>query len=181
VPTHDLNPADDPWASTVVLHPHPSYGGDRFNNVVTALYLALPSIGVSASRFDFSSDDVDRCTAETIDVLEAVEPAPRFLVAYSFGGGVAATITDERVAGWVLIAPGLSLVTPAIGDDARPKLVLAGAHDQFFSQEGIADATAGWTATENEVIEGADHFFVGRTDAIVAAVLPWLERLRPVA
>jgi len=175
VPGHDLNPAPDPWASAVLLHPHPSYGGDRFNNVVSALYTALPDVGVSAARFDFPSDGVDECVAVTLDVIGAVEPDPRFLVAYSFGGGVAATITDEQVAGWVLIAPALSLTPPTIGADDRPKLVVAAAHDQFFGPDRIAEATEGWTATDHRCIEGADHFFVGRTDAVVTAVVPWLQ------
>jgi alpha/beta superfamily hydrolase len=179
VVSHDVNQADDPWASAVVLHPHPSYGGDRFNNVVTALYLALPTIGMSAARFDFSSDDADQCATEALAVMDAVTPATQFLAAYSFGGGVAATITDGRVAGWLLIAPALSLVAPTIGADPRPKLVLAAAHDQFFGPDAIASATDGWAATDHAVIDGADHFFVGRTDAIVDAALPWLERFRP--
>src|SRR4051812_19784230 len=29
---HDLAEADDPWASAVLLHPHPDMGGDRHNN-----------------------------------------------------------------------------------------------------------------------------------------------------
>jgi alpha/beta superfamily hydrolase len=161
------------------MHPHPSYGGDRFNNVVTALYRALPEIGVSATRFDFSSDRIDDCAAETLELLALTEPAPRFLVAYSFGGGVAATVTDERVAGWILIAPALSFVDEAVGADERPKLVLAAAHDQFFPRDAVDEATSAWAATDHAVIDGADHFFVGRTDAVVAAALPWLENIRP--
>ena len=88
-----------------MLHPHPDMGGDRYNNVVSALFDTLPPEGITALRFDFSSSNVDTAATETLEALELLEDAPRFLVAYSFGGGVAATIADPSVAGWFLIAP----------------------------------------------------------------------------
>ena len=52
--TYDLSEAETPWAYAVLLHPHPDMGGDRHNNVVSALYEALPPEGVTALRFDFT-------------------------------------------------------------------------------------------------------------------------------
>jgi alpha/beta superfamily hydrolase len=152
-------------------------GGDRFNNVVSALYDALPEHGVTALRFDFSSSDVDTAAAETIEALDFLSFAPRFLVAYSFGGGVAATITDPRVDGWFLIAPALTMVEPAIGDDPRPKAIVAAEHDRFFSAGRLQAATSTWLETEHTTVTGADHMFVGRTDEVVKQALSWLTRV----
>jgi alpha/beta superfamily hydrolase len=161
----------------VLLHPHPDMGGDRHNRVVDALYRALPCAGVTALRFDFSSSTLDAARAETIEALDLLDTPPLFVVAYSFGGGVAATITDERIAGYALVAPAISMFTPAIGADPRPKVVLAAEHDQFFAPDALAAATTDWTNVDLATITGADHFFGGRTDAVVAAVLDWLRRV----
>ena len=59
-----------PRAAAVLLHPHPDMGGDRFNNVVSELYRALPPAGVTAIRFDFSSSKIDVSAEETIEALD---------------------------------------------------------------------------------------------------------------
>lgn len=173
----DLSPADEPRASAVLLHPHPDMGGDRYNNVVSALFDALPPAGVTALRFDFKSSDVDDAAAQTVEALDLVTVEPRFVVGYSFGGGVAATVNDERVAGWYLIAPALSMVASTIGDDPRPKGVAAAEHDRFFSPARLEIATAQWEATDLTTITGADHMFVGRTDEVVKQCLGWITRV----
>jgi alpha/beta superfamily hydrolase len=177
VRAYDLTEADDPWAGAVLLHPHPDMGGDRYNNVVATLYDALPAAGVSALRFDFSGSDLETAVADTMAALDRMPVEPRFLVAYSFGGGVAATITDERIAGWYLIAPALTMFEPAIGDDPRPKAIVAAEHDHFFSPARLEMATADWEATERSTISGADHMFVGRTDEIAKQCLEWITRV----
>jgi alpha/beta superfamily hydrolase len=177
VRAYDLTEVDEPWAGAVLLHPHPEMGGDRYNNVVAALYEALPDAGVSALRFDFSSSDLDVATADTRSALDRMTAEPRFVVGYSFGGGVAATITDERIAGWYLIAPALTMFEPAIGDDPRPKAVVAAEHDHFFSPARLEMATSDWEATEHSTISGADHMFVGRTDEIANQCLEWIRRV----
>src|SRR4051812_1022292 len=163
---HDSAPATDPFAGALLLHPHPDMGGDRLNNVVSALFEALPAAGVSALRFDFSSSDVATAASETTDMLDHLDAPSCFLVAYSFGGGVAATIDDERIAGWFLVAPALSMVDACIGQDPRPKAIAAAEHDRFFSPARLESATAEWTNTDVATVSGADHFFGGRTDEV---------------
>ena len=176
---HDLAPAEDPWASALVLHPHPDMGGDRFNNVVSAVFDALPSCGITALRFDFSSSDLDASARETVAMLDLLDDGrPRFIVGYSFGGGIAATVDDERVAGWFLIAPALSMVDATIGLDPRPKAVVAAEHDRFFSPSRLDAATSTWMSTELSTISGADHMFVGRTDAVAESCRSWLVAFR---
>src|SRR4051794_25994402 len=124
-------------------------GGDRHNNVVTALFDALPPAGVTAARFDFSSSNVDTATAETIEMLDVVSPEPRFVIGYSFGGGVAAHVSDDRIAGRCLIAP-----PPWRGSEGSPPAyVIAAGRRQLFN---VADPPphAGGT--------GAEHFFCRR-------------------
>jgi alpha/beta superfamily hydrolase len=177
VRAYDLAEADDPWAGAVLLHPHPEMGGDRYNHVVSALFDALPEAGVSALRFDFSGSELEVAVADTISALDRMTAEPRFLVGYSFGGGVAATVTDERIDGWYLIAPALTMFEPAIGDDPRPKRIVAGEDDHFFSPARLEVATTDWVATERSIVSGADHMFVGHTDEVVKECLGWLKRV----
>jgi alpha/beta superfamily hydrolase len=187
VQPHDLVTADGAdggtaRAAAVLLHPHPDMGGDRFNNVVAELFRILPSAGITTIRFDFSSSDIDTAAGETLEALTALpaDGAPRFLVGYSFGGGVAATIDDDRVAGWFLAAPALTLVHPAIGADPRPKLIAAAEHDRFFAPDQLEAATKDWTATTITTIPGADHFFVGRADVVAQRCTEWITQVTPV-
>ena len=38
----DFTAAQQAWAVAVLLHPHPDFGGDRFNAVIDELYRRLP-------------------------------------------------------------------------------------------------------------------------------------------
>jgi alpha/beta superfamily hydrolase len=154
-------------AGVLVLHPHPDFGGDRFNPVVDAIFGAASAAGLAVIRFDFSSSDVPTAVAEAYDALSRL-PAqvPLVVAGYSFGGLIATQVLDPRVVHWVLVAPPLTMLdvpTDAIAADPRPKLVLSPAHDQYCPPTAAAEATAGWVSTTLEPVEGADHFLAGAT------------------
>jgi alpha/beta superfamily hydrolase len=157
----------------VLLHPHPSYGGDQHNVVITALWEALRDAGAPAVRFDFASADVDACVAQAVAAIDSL-PAdvPVAMVGYSFGGIVASRVLDERVAAWVLVAA--PVLDGPIGGDPRPKLVLVPAHDQFLAPAAARSAVAGWQAATVEEVASADHFLHGVTGAVAARVVDWL-------
>jgi alpha/beta superfamily hydrolase len=182
---YDVAAAEEAWLGAVVLHPHPRYGGDRHNIVVQALFDALPAAGVAAVRFDFDSDDI---AAGAADAVAAIDLLPAsggrvVVVGYSFGALVAGQVIDERVSGWVLVAPPLGMVpggdAASIGSDERPKLVLTPEHDQFCPPEAARQATVGWPATEAEAVSGADHFLAGATARVAERVIAWVSRFRP--
>lgn len=50
-------------------------------------------------------------------------------------------------------------------------------HDQYRSPEEALPILSTWTATEVEVVPGADHYFVGRTDRVVELCVAALRRL----
>ena len=49
----DLARVDGAAAGAVLAHPHPLYGGDRFNPIIDTLFQALPAAGITTIRFDF--------------------------------------------------------------------------------------------------------------------------------
>jgi alpha/beta superfamily hydrolase len=137
-------------------------------------------------RFDFDSDDIAAGAAdaiEAIDLLPAYRGGRVVVVGYSFGALVAGQVIDERVSGWVLVAPPLGMVpsgdAASIGSDKRPKLVLTPEHDQFCPPAAARQATVGWPATEAEAVSGADHFLAGATARVAERVIAWVSRFRP--
>ncbi len=54
---------------------------------------------------------------------------------------------------------------------------MLGQHDEFRDPASVVEATEEWQATEIEVIAGASHFFVGRTDRVVDAARAFVERV----
>jgi alpha/beta superfamily hydrolase len=175
--TPDVNESPEARAVAVLLHPHPQFGGDRFHPFVDGLFRRLPSLGITAARFDFISSDLEAARAEVLQAMEvalAQRPLPVVIVGYSFGAGVATGIGDDRVAGWYLLAPPASmLANAAIGSDPRPKAMAVPAHDQFSPPDVVREVVRGWTATTVTELPGADHFLAGAVDAAVSGALEW--------
>jgi alpha/beta superfamily hydrolase len=175
----------------VLCHPHPQYGGTMRSIVIGALFDALPAIGCTVLRFNFRG--VERSTGahddghgELLDVQAAVDVAadaradePLVLVGWSFGADMTLATPDARLAGWVAIAPPLRFREDfdAVAHDRRPKLLVLGQHDEFRDPASVVADTERWSATETEVIAGASHFFVGRTDRVVESVRGFVERV----
>jgi uncharacterized protein len=168
--------------AVVLCHPHPQYGGNRFNTVVTALFDALPIAGYAALRFDFRREfgggvDERRDVVAALDHLDTVETLtsiPRFVVGYSFGAAVALSTSDARISGIAAIAPPLAMM-PAT-DPELPTLVLTPRHDQFSPPESTEPVVAGWADVDFDVIESADHFLAGHTNTAARLVTTWLDR-----
>ncbi len=190
-------PDDTSRATVVLCHPHPQYGGTMRSIVIGALFDALPDAGFTVLRFNFrgverSTGAHDEGRAELLDVQAAVDAAadaraafrdgagePLVLAGWSFGADMTLATHDDRIAAWIGIAPPLRFRTDfdAVAQDARPKLLVLGQHDEFRAPESVVEATADWSATELDVIAGASHFFVGRTDRVVDAVRAFVERV----
>jgi alpha/beta superfamily hydrolase len=179
-------------ASVVLCHPHPQYGGTMRSIVVGALFDALPAAGCTCLRFNFrgverSTGTHDEGRGELLDVQAAVDTAvgalgpgePLLLAGWSFGADMTLATADARLAAWIGIAPPLRFRTDfgAVAHDVRPKLLVLGQHDEFREPASVVDETADWSTTEIEVIAGASHFFVGRTDRVVDATRAFVERV----
>ncbi len=184
-------PSDVPVRGAVTLaHPHPLYGGDRFNPVVGALFDRLPGLGFHTLRFDFrgvneSEGEHDDGDGERLDVAASIDwlsmlvddttDGGVWVVGYSFGALVGLSVVEPRVAGWVAVAPPFSAerrVLSAI--DPRPTLIVAPQHDQFCPPEKALEITKDWPDTEVVTIDMADHFLTGRVNDTARLVGEWL-------
>lgn len=175
----DLTMTHEPIAAAIVCHPHPQYGGNRFNNVVEALFEALPRAGVSTLRFDFRSEfgggvaEQDDALAAIDLVANSVPDVPVFAVGYSFGAMIALAVNDNRLAGRALVAPPLGAMDIGPGA-ACPTLVLTPAHDQFAPPATAEPIVANWSDTTFETIDSVDHFIAGRTTLVAERVAAWI-------
>jgi alpha/beta superfamily hydrolase len=174
-----------PATAAVLCHPHPQYGGSMRAGIIGDLFRALPAAGVTTLRFNFrgverSEGHWDEGRAErgdvaaAVDTLAAVTPdLPLALVGWSFGADMALSVHDPRVRGWCAIAPPLHSATglDETGTDPRPKHLVLGERDDVVPVDRVLAATAEWIATTHDVVPGASHFFVGASDAVVAAVI----------
>jgi alpha/beta superfamily hydrolase len=175
----EINTADEARGIAVLLHPHPHFGGDRFHPFVEGLFRRLPEIGVSAIRFDFSSAELaaarEQATAAIDEGAARWPRLPVILAGYSFGAGIAASIGDERIAGWYLLAPPSEMLSAStIGESKRPKAVVVPEHDQFSPPATVARVVAGWEMTTITTVPNADHF-LGAFQPIVDSALHWFE------
>jgi len=187
----ELQVPEPRWAAVAIAHPHPQYGGDMHNNVVDALYHALPAAGIAALRFNFrgvggSQGVHDGGVAERLDLAAAIDLAAQFTgegplvaVGYSFGALVALGVTDVRLSGWCAVAPPLAMAStpPIAATDHRPKRLLCAEHDQFTPASAAADLVGDWSSTTIVTIPQADHFIRGQTGFVVDECIAFLREL----
>ena len=160
--------------------------------VIGALFEALPAAGVTCLRFNFrgveqSGGTHDDGVGELHDVRAALDEMrgsiaddlPLVLAGWSFGADMALATLDDRLAGWLAIAPPLRFAADfgGVAQDPRPKQLVLGEHDEFRDPASVLETTEDWAATETEVIAGASHFFVGRTDRVGAAARSFVDEL----
>jgi len=161
--------------------------------VIGELFRELPAHGVTCLRFNFrgvegSGGAWDEGRGERNDVVAALDAlAARIpadlevivLAGWSFGADMALSTDDPRVRAWLAIAPPLYYAAEpdAVGRDPRPKHLVLAERDQVRAPDDLRTATSEWSATTVEVVRGADHFFVGRTDRVVTAARGFVARL----
>lgn len=169
--------------AAVLCHPHPQYGGNRFNIVVAALFERLPPAGFAALRFDFRrqfgggvAEQLDVVAAlDHLDTVVDLDDVPRFVVGYSFGAAVALAAQDDRIRAIAAVAPPLAMMP--VPEPDVPVLVLTPRHDQFSPPEATEPVVTSWSSTEYAVIESADHSLVGHTTDVAERIADWLATL----
>jgi alpha/beta superfamily hydrolase len=184
--------ADTPRAGIALCHPHPLHGGTMQSLVISALFGALPPLGVTCLRFDFrgvgaSEGTHDHGDGERYDARAAVDAlfdvlpdgVPLVLAGWSFGADVALSVHDAAVRGWFAVAPPLrsAHALDAMAQDPRPKLIVLAENDEVRDPREVEAEVGGWPATSVEVVGGASHFFVGRTDRLVDLAAGFVDAL----
>jgi uncharacterized protein len=179
-------------AAAVLAHPHPLHGGSMHATVVDALFGALPAAGVTCLRFNFRGvqgsqgrhgygRDERADVAAAVDALATHCPgAPIVAAGWSFGADVALSLGDERIAGWLAVAPPLRVLPVdelVAGATGRPVLLAVPAHDQFCPPDDARRRTEGWPARRVVEIPMADHFLTGHLPEVVDLATAFVDEL----
>ena len=172
----------DQWA--ILCHPHPLYGGSMHDAVLDTVATVLAEQDIGRVRFNFrgvgaSGGQYDEGRGEADDLVAvrdwlAGEHAPEelWLCGYSFGSNVVwrARTRIPEARRIVLIAPPVGAMEFAPPDraEAPQVIVVAGDRDAFVDLNALRQ----WSGDCCEVrtVDGADHFFGGRWDALAAVL-----------
>lgn len=175
----------------VVCHPHPLYGGTMENMVVWGICDALRHRGLIGLRFNFrgaggSEGSHDNGVGEVEDVISALGylkddigvPTVR-LAGYSFGAMMAlrTALSKPSIDRIALVAlPGLYY--DKVDLTARHDLdvlLMGGSKDDVATPEDLVRYSDGLPGGARiEIIDGADHFFGGKTKVVGEMVARFL-------
>ncbi|MFT0892495.1 alpha/beta hydrolase [Pseudochelatococcus sp. G4_1912] len=187
----------------LILHPHPQFGGTMNNQIVYNLYYTFVKRGFSALRFNFrgvgrSQGNFDHGAGElsdaaaALDWVQSVNPEARncWIAGVSFGAWIGMQLLMRRpeVEGFLSIAamanrydfsflapcPSSGLFIHGEQDRVAPLREVISVIEKVKTQKGIL--------IEHAIIPGANHFFDGQVEPLIATVDSYLDkRLGPVA
>ena len=174
----------------VITHPHPLYGGNMYNNVVESLVRIYQLAGYTTLRFNFrsvgsSEGEYDNGIGEQGDVKAAlhylVQRGKKVLdlAGYSFGSWVNALAISavDTVDRMVMISPPVAFMDfSSVGLTPQIDLVVAGSQDRIAPVKLIDKMLPTWNPRAHlEVIDGADHFYLGYTEKLESVLTAYLK------
>jgi alpha/beta superfamily hydrolase len=177
--------------AVVVTHPHPLYGGNMDNPVVTTVTEAFREKDFSTLRFNFrgtgkSTGMFDEGEGEQTDTAAALsflreQGMTRIsLAGYSFG----AWINAKGISGNLLYAEDHIMISPpvaflnfdGISSDLPVSLIITGSRDPIAPPDTIRRYLTQWSPDARfEIIDGCDHFFAGFAEALRSIIGDYLE------
>ena len=186
------SPAQTPAQGAVICHPHPQYGGEMRNNVVSALSAAFQEAGIATLRFNFrgvgqsggshgeGEAEVEDVKAAVTDLLNRQAVSSVIVSGYSFGSivGLRAGAEDERVHQLIGIALPIGLRDPSFLITAnKPTLLISGDNDNFSPIPGLQELVEQMSEPKKLlVLPGVDHFFWGHEGVAAKAAVEFLQR-----
>jgi len=179
---------DGPFPAAIVCHPHPLYGGSMDNNVVRGLVEALTQASFVALKFNFrgvggSQGEFGQGIGEQADVeaaisfvskLEEVDPQRMGLAGYSAGAGFAFPVgfDDTRIKALAAVSPPLNMFSfDFLQGCPKPRFLISGSRDDFTTAAEFLEFCQNLAEPRQcEMIEGADHFWLGYESHLAAKV-----------
>ncbi len=183
----------------IVLHPHPQFGGTMNNQIVYNLFYMFAQRGFAVLRFN--SRGVGRSqgmfdhgigelsdAAAALDWLQALNRESRgcWIAGFSFGAWIGMQLLMRRpeVEGFISVSPPENLYDfsflapcPSSGliihgdkDRVAPPQSVQKLVDKLKTQKGIT--------IEQQIVEGANHFYESKIDELTDRCADYLDRRR---
>jgi len=186
---------DRPFPAAIICHPHPLYGGSMDNNVVYALTETLTQSLFVSFRFNFrgvggSQGEFDQGIGEQEDVeaaiafistVKEVDSERIGLAGYSAGAGFAfpVGVKDARIKALAAVSPAFDMFDFGfLRDCHKPKLLVLGSKDKFAAaSEFLEFCQTLPDPKECEIIEGADHSWLGYESRMAARVATFFTKV----
>ena len=174
----------------IVTHPHPLYGGEMRNNVVEAITQAYREEGYSTLRFNFrgvgkSEGSYEDGKGEQEDVRAALNFFSGLgkrnidLAGYSFGAWVNALGMEklDQAKRIVMVSPPVNFVNfDFLKYNPKIQMTIVGNRDDIAGYKILEKLMPEWNPEATlRIIEGADHFYWGYTDALKSIITEFLE------
>jgi len=193
-------PGKEPNAPVaIIMHPHPEFGGNMNNQIIYDLYymfvergfatLRFNSRGVGRSQgiFDHGPGELSDAAA-SLDWLQSINPESKgsWIAGFSFGAWIGMQLLMRRpeVEGFISIAPPENLYDFSfLAPCPSSGLIIHGSEDKVAHPEAVQrlvdklHAQKGITI-EQQIMEGANHFFTGRTEELIERCAEYLDRRR---
>jgi len=163
--------------AVIICHPHPQYGGNMFNNVVSGVFNKLINNDITCLRFNFRGvgkstgnhsggpgelSDVKTC----IDFLINEKNHQRIIICgYSYGAtiGCSAINYSDKVIGYISISFPWDFMGSKyreLSQSNKPKLFIQGNQDTVALYERFEENYSYYLAPKlSKIIDGADHFY----------------------
>lgn len=165
----------------IICHPHPQMGGSMYNNVVEAIQEAFSAENYSTLRFNFrgvgaSTGTYDEGRGEQEDIIACTKYLQDLgildisFAGYSFGSWIGSKIIEREDH----IFSDVTFISPPVNffNFSFTKLynkiqtIICGNYDQFCDVNFLKKQMSLINYTL-KIIDGADHFYMGREEEIV--------------
>jgi uncharacterized protein len=180
---------EKPIAWGIVCHPHPLYGGNMQNKVVTTLAKTFQQVGINTLRFNFrgvgkSEGHYDDGNGELQDLFAVIDwlqerkgPQSLWLAGFSFGAYIAAkAATQLPLKQLVIVAPPIQhFPVKELPPITCPWVVVQGEKDEVVPYAQVLAWANNQTPKPHILIfPEAGHFFHGQLSELRARLVETL-------
>ena len=173
--------------AVILCHPHPQYGGNMQNNVVSSVFSRLTKEDITCLRFNFRG--VGRSTGTHsggIGEIEDVKACEDYLIkenfnkllicGYSYGAAIGCSTVNyrDKIVGFIAISFPWDFMGEEfkkLSQTEKPKFFIQGNKDSIAKYEKFHEHYENYQdPKEFFIIEGANHFYRGYEDQVAAKV-----------
>ena len=179
----------------LIIHPHPQYGGNMFNNVVSGIFYKLIEHNISCLRFNFrsvgrSTGSFSNGTGELSDVHTCVDfliNEQKFknivLCGYSYGAAIGCSSIEysDSIIGYVSVSfpwDFMGTKYKEMSQSTKPKLFIQGSKDNVALYEKFEENFDFYLEPKYKKIIDTDHFYGGYEAQVAEEVLNFLRNLQ---